>query len=932
MDEFCLVATHLSSLNCTPPSNIVVSTARQNVPLPSVAHENDLPAEHAMCSHLTTTPMAGTILLRVIHGGAVVELSALSAPIPPLRIIFPALVVPTPSLFLWKENELHLLVVTDIGSLYRLLIPIEGPRLWEDQTENIWPREYFIRNLPREHIRECVAHAQGTHSVAVSLPNGDLLRIEAESLGYDGHEGKHFPSISIKFQLDLTCVLASLEGWEETIFHHGSFLSSLTSYLPIHTGIPGASNIIAFASHPWPSDISHVWTLSRDRTLRIWKAKLGCVASKTLPTVPNRELSLSHSASTKYLLLDAEQQNLLRVFSIAFEDDGRVDIYVIAFIPISSSTTGGFFVILDSSSDQLVEVGIIECPKHTAHCHLQDFIVQNNTLWTLWDRQGQSMIERTEISVEGLKAHDILPSLWKTSHYAHEPELTPAYMEEQLLNPGSLNEKFLKAVMKPGVFSSLTLRTALDRYIDACLTLPGSPPPQLVNTYSTLCENIAAVVGCTVTLNRDPQTGGFQHANYWTALKRDCEGFVARCRDVERSARRPLAIGSDGPNDIIFVERERIGSLVIEDSPISLRRMLELDLPPHPQHELLAILWGLRLKFGPRTLSDLENRVVDLMHQESAFSFAEILQDSARRLRLHDLLDEGEHEWFNGRLASVHDLDAATRMALDCIGGFDLAVKKEEMEVELLTLPPPSDWLLSQAAVYSTMSIEARYDLCLCLIILLLFLADELQNWDTSLLAEVFAVFRGVAMLRFVGAQPAESGQLETHSQASSATDDVVTQMQNMNFSGYQSSPSKSSLIHLLMEQSPAADDITTTAHNFLDATGVLRSVSPAHTTKHEIVFVDRIRLLQFIDVTRELLSWFPRTPAATFLQSQVLLKLGRVDDAAYLLETLAGSIGTSFVLFPYAPMLILYRNTKHDARRREFFKRCASQYPTDGK
>jgi len=272
-------------------------------------------------------------------------------------------------------------------------------------------------------------------------------------------------------------------------------------------------------------------------------------------------------------------------------------------------------------------------------------------------------------------------------------------------------------------------------------------------------------------------------------------------------------------------------------------------------------------------------------------------------------------------------------MALDCIGGFDLAVKKEEMEVELLMLPPPSDWLLSQAAVYSTVSIEARYDLCLCLIILLLFLADELQNWDSSLLAEVFAVFRGVAMLRFVSAQPAGGGQLETHSQASSAADDMVTQMQNMNVSGYQTqSPSKSSLLHLLMEQSPAADDITTTAHNFLDATGVLRSVSPAHTTKHEIVFVDRIMLLRFIDVTRELLSWLPRTPSATFLQSQVLLKLGRVDDAAYLLETLAGSIGTSFQLLPSALMLTLCRNTKHDARRWECIRRCGPQYPTDGK
>ena len=610
-----------------------------------------------------------------------------------------------------------------------------------------------------------------------------------------------------------------------------------------------------------------------------------------LPALPNaRESPTGGSGGCKYSLLDAEHQNHLRILSISSNEE-RVDIYAVAFLPISSSTTGGFFVVLDSSSDHLVEVAILECPKHTAHCHLQDFMIHDNTLYTLWDRRGQSMIEQTEIDLGGLKSH--LP-VWKASHYAREPELTPAYMEEQLLNTGTLNEKFLNAILKPGVFSSLTLRIALDRYIDACLTLPGSPPPQLLNTYSTLSEHIAGVVGCTVTLNRDPQTGGFQHANYWTALKRDWEGFVARCREVERGARWPLVIGAHGPNGIIVVERERITSLVHEDAAISLRRMLELDLPPHPQHELLAILWGLRLKLDPRAVFDLENRVTDLMHQEIAFSFAEILQDSARRLRFNELLDRGEKEWFGGRLSSIQDLDAATRVILDCVGGLDLAVKKEETEVELLTLPPPSEWLRSQAAAYSTVTIEARYDLCLCVIILLFFLADELETWDASLLAEIFAVFKGVAMLRFVGDQPAEGSRPDSREEVSSA-DDMIAHMRNLNVSGYKSQTgSQLSLMHLLVTQTSVADDIATTAHNFLDGTGVLRSLSPAQTTHHEIAFTDRIRLLNLVNVAWELLSWLPRTPAAVFLQSQVLRQLGRIDDAAHLLETVAGCIGKS--------------------------------------
>jgi nuclear pore complex protein Nup160 len=98
--------------------------------------------------------------------------------------------------------------------------------------------------------------------------------------------------------------------------------------------------------------------------------------------------------------------------------------------------------------------------------------------------------------------------------------------------------------------------------------------------------------------------------------------------------------------------------------------------------------------------------------------------------------------------------------------------------------------------------------------------------------------------------------------------------------------------MHLLITQIPAADDIATTTHNFLDGTGVLRSLSPTHITQHEIAFTNKIMLLNFVNVAWELLSWLPRTPAAVFLQSLVLRQLERIDDPAHLLETLAGCIG----------------------------------------
>lgn len=900
MDDYYLVASHISPLSSTPPSSFVVQTTRQNAPLAAGVQDNDLPIDHATCSSVLTTPATGMILLRVIHGGLIVELISLSTPVPPLRIVFPATVLPAPSLFLWGESELHLILATDIRSLYRLIIPVDGLKLWQNQVESIWSREYAIRNLPAEHMRGCAVHVQGTHCVAISLPNGVLLRLEAESMGYDSHDGTPYFSSQVRLELKQSLLFA--EEWAESIFHHGSFLSSLAAFLPLHSSTPNAADIISLASHPWPTDILNVWTLSRDRTLRLWKPKLGCVASKALPPSPNmRDLTVSGSFSGKYLLLDAEQQNLVEVFSLISEEGDRVDIYVLVFIPTPSSTSGGFFCLLDSSSDHFVEVGIIECPKHTAHCHLQDFTINGNKLYTLWDRQGQSMVERAEIDTAALKMNNVRPTPWKTSYYAHEPELTPAYMEEQLISRGSLSEKFLQAIMKPGVFSSLTLRTALDKYVDACLSIPGPPPLQLLNTYSSLCENIAAVVGCTVTLNRDPQTGGFQHANYWTALKRDWEGFVARCREVERSARWPLAIAAHGEDQVLVVERERVGSLVTEDVPIYLRRSLERDQPLHMQYELLSILWALRSKLGPTVLTEMESRVVDILHQETAFSFAEVLQDTANQVKFLDALDEGSQSWFAGRLQSIADMDTATRNALDSIGSFDLAIKHEYTDNELLHPPPSSEWIRSQSAAYVTTTVGARYDLCLCLIISLLFQAESLPMWDASLLAEVFAVFRGLAMLRFVGNQPAEAKNPQNP--PASSAGDVVAQMRNMNVSSNKlQTTSKSSLMHHLISQSHTADGIASIAHNFLDATGLLQSISPAHATKHETLFCDRIRKLGFYNTSMRLLGWLPRTPAATFLRAQILLTLGRVDDASQLFEKLAGAFGTSFLLTGFLP------------------------------
>ncbi|KAJ7929169.1 nucleoporin Nup120/160-domain-containing protein [Mycena leptocephala] len=878
MDRGLIVAAQLSSLfPSLQATSIPIQTTRHTSSLPPVPDVSDPPPEHASYSSVLHTPNTGTILLRVLHGGLILEIVSLSTTVPPVRFIFPALVLPSPAVFLW-ETELHIVAVTSTGSLYRLVLPIDGGvDLWLHQTSNIWTREYHLKNF--SGTTAGLVHVQGTHCVVISQPGGSILRLETEFLGSNGSD----------------------DDWSETLFQHTSFLSSLTSFLPSLSAPSNGSEIISIATHQWPTDVGHVWTLSRDRNLRFWKAKIGCVATKTLSLLPGRETTPGPGgAAVPHILLGAEHQTLLRVFSTPTNED---HIYVLAFIPTPSSpTSGGSFQLLGTVADQFYDIGTIECSKHSTHCHLQDFMVIADVLYTLWDRQGQSMVERTVLNTSEFNENNFRALPWQTSSYASEPELTPAYLEELLINPGSLTDKFFEAIMRPGMFSALTLRTAIEQYSDTCASLPGPPPPQLTTTYASVGENIAAVVGCTVNLNRDPHTGALQHANYWSALKRDWEGFIARCRELERSARWPLVLGAKGQGDIIVVERERVGSLVGEDLPVRLRRNLEADRQVEAPHEIFGILWGLQTKLGAQFMLSLESRLLDIIHQESAFSFADIIQDQVLRVKFGETLDQGAKSWMTGRLQSIADIDAATRTALDVIGGFDSDVKREEDEVELLLPPPHSDWSRALTATYVTATVNARYDLCLSLATLLFFFSDQLNNWDPALLAEVFAVFRGIAILRFLTRQPAGDPSGSKPAAEDVAADDVIARLRNMQVSrslrGSHFSPTYS-LIHRLLVQPADTVGLPGSAHRFLDSTGLLQSISPANATKYEVIFCERLRALGYYETTSEIISCLPRTAGVTYVHARLWLNIGRADDAAYLMEKLAGAFGPDNALTP---------------------------------
>jgi nuclear pore complex protein Nup160 len=62
--------------------------------------------------------------------------------------------------------------------------------------------------------------------------------------------------------------------------------------------------------------------------------------------------------------------------------------------------------------------------------------------------------------------------------------------------------------------------------------------------------------------------------------------------------------------------------------------------------------------------------------------------------------------------------------------------------------------------------------------------------------------------------------------------------------------------------------------------------------TQFEALFCERLRLLGYYEVAREMLAWLPRTPGVVFIAACLYINIGRPEDASQLMEKVAGSFG----------------------------------------
>lgn len=188
MDSQILVAAQISSL--FPSSSAltyIVSTKRNDLPLPPTSD-----TEHATAADVFYTEATGSILSRVVHDGQILELISLSTDAPPLRLIFPAPILPNPALVLGPQS-IHILAVTTLGSLFRVVLPLfDGAPLWQASSlGSISVGEHIIAKLKGE-LRNAVANVHGIYCVVIGLEDGSLLRLEVERVGGENEAGAFF--------------------------------------------------------------------------------------------------------------------------------------------------------------------------------------------------------------------------------------------------------------------------------------------------------------------------------------------------------------------------------------------------------------------------------------------------------------------------------------------------------------------------------------------------------------------------------------------------------------------------------------------------------------------------------------------------------------------------------------------------------------------
>jgi nuclear pore complex protein Nup160 len=916
-----VVYAHLSGLSATV-APVEIPTQGEDVE----RDESEGLVEHAEYATTMHAHDAGTVLLRVLDSGHMLELCALESGMRPVRFAFSSRIALQPALVMLGIAELHVLVVTINGSLFRLRFVL--PNLWTSSER--WISEYHIHSL--DAPIDGPVHAPEVGVVFIGLNDGGVLRLTAKMHGLE-----YTGTFSAHIQTFAKC---SLGDWlEESLHGPPNYFHSLSSLMPsFYNSSPVVSHpsqIIALASIPPPlADSGHaratslVVSLSKDRHLRVWLTGNGkFVASKQIPSqlvqadalvlATSRSVSPGKTPALDGNLIDSDYRPILRVLPPVFDEDLPVPdmdagTEVMIFMPTPSTDTAGFFLLYRLSSHDrastrrdLAFVGRKPCSAQTEGWELRDFLVVDDVIYLLWNAQGRALIHTSAYDLEDSEGEQ---EPWSILSVDGEKELSPDSFEESAQEGDALASSILAAVLRPGAFSPYTLSVATAQYVHS---LVGAAPHLFNASYSTLAERIAAVVGSSVSLSTDPRTGVQLWDRYWSALRRDWEGFVARCQAIERAGRWPLGLARSRDGSVVVLARERLGAIVQLDEPMAVHALAgaSASVNPSASTSFFNVAWSLRANIPATDLRSLEDALRGVGNGRIAYSHESVLRDVAQR-HLDGLIPEGPAAFVRAGLGMVGDLEDAVNAALNVITRLEHVVKLEAEDPDASFIPSlgvghDGEWKKALTTAYVAHTVEARYDLCLSLLLLLLFLAldapDALRSSPAA--ARACGTFYALGLLRALIRQSA--GDMDGVAGGyGEGEDDVLARFEAMGFAspgpgitaGVRTGP-QYSLVHALLPRATLTSSVLQSSHVFVREAGVLSDLLNGNgdvegTGVGALGLVERLRVLGYLDFAHGLVMRLPPAPGVCYVHARLLMDLGRPDEANVMFEKVANNFG----------------------------------------
>lgn len=97
--------------------------------------------------------------------------------------------LPSPALVFWEERQLHVVALTSVGSLYRIILPEnEGSKLWHEPPRKDRCREYQAVKFSASHVSMC--YVQDFHSAILGLTSEGCLRLHSDYVDEEQYDGE----------------------------------------------------------------------------------------------------------------------------------------------------------------------------------------------------------------------------------------------------------------------------------------------------------------------------------------------------------------------------------------------------------------------------------------------------------------------------------------------------------------------------------------------------------------------------------------------------------------------------------------------------------------------------------------------------------------------------------------------------------------------